>query len=331
MHIDVHVHAAPPRFLAALGAHTEVTREGGAHSVAQGHGKLKLGAAFADPATLVARLDTMRIDVALISLVPLLLGYRMPVEAAAALAAEANAGLAEFAAAAPLRLRWLAHVPLQDAALATVLLEQAMAAGALGAQIGTNVSGANLDDPRFADFFAAAARLKAFVLVHAVDCLAPERLTRHYASNIIGNPYEAGLAVGSVILGQVAERAPGMHMCFCHGGGAAPALAGRWDQGWSSGRLDGTVLPRAPSRYFRNLWFDTLVYGEEQLRLLAALAGPDRLLLGSDAPFPIAEADPVGFVKRATWLSAGEQAAILGGNAAALLGLTGTSKFKEAS
>jgi aminocarboxymuconate-semialdehyde decarboxylase len=268
----------------------------------------------------------MKIDIALVSLVPLLLGYRMPGAAANELAAEVNASLAAFAAAAPTRLRWLAHVPLQDVAVSVQMLEQAMAAGALGVQIGTNVDGRNLDDPVFAEFFATANRLHAFVLVHAVDCLAPERLTRHYANNIIGNPYEAGLAVGSMILGQVAARAPQMKMCFCHGGGAAPALAGRWDQAWKSGRLDGTVLPRAPSTYFRQLWFDTLVYGEEQLRLLVAIAGADRVMLGSDAPFPIAEADPVSFVRNAAWLSEEEKNAMLGGTAVALLGLNETKE-----
>lgn len=322
MHIDVHVHAAPPAFLAALGQYTEVSNEGGAYKVKQGHGQLKLGREFSDPQALVAKLDATGIDLALISLVPLLLGYRLPAAAANALAAEANASLAAFAAAAPTRLRWLAHVPLQDVAVSIQLLEQVMAAGALGVQIGTNVEGRNLDDSVFEDFFAAASRLRAFVLVHAVDCLAPERLTRHYANNIIGNPYEAGLAVGSVILGQVAARAPQMNMCFCHGGGAAPALAARWDQGWKSGRLDGTVLAEAPSAGFRRLWFDTLVYGEEQLRLLIALAGADRVLLGSDAPFPIAEADPVGFVRRLSWLDEAQKSAILGGSAAALLNLT---------
>ena len=67
-----------------------------------------------------------------------------------------------------------------------------MNAGALGAQIGTHVNGANLDEEQFKPFFVKAAELNAFLLVHAVDCMAAHRLERHYATNLIGNPYESG-------------------------------------------------------------------------------------------------------------------------------------------
>lgn len=320
--IDVHVHAAPRRYLKALAQITSVEERDGAFLVAdidQMGGPLRLGADFHEPERLLARLDACGVDIGVVSLATMMLGYQRPTITAVRLAEAANAGLAEFAATGHGRFRWLATVPFQDLGQSLRILGDAMRAGASGVQIGSNVNGRNLDDPVFAEFFTAAAELRAFVLVHSVDCLAPQRLARHYLSNIVGNPYESGLAVGSVIFGRVLERAPGLRLCFCHGGGAAPAMAARWDRAWAIGRLDGTTLERAPSSYFRDVWFDSLVYGEEQLRLLTALAGTDRVLLGSDTPFPIADPEPVARLRRIAWLSDDQRNAILGANVAPLL------------
>ena len=56
------------------------------------------------------------------------------------------------------------------------------------------------------------------------------------------------------------------------------------------------------------------------LRALVAFAGADRVLLGSDYPFDMADARPADTVAAAGLDPAAEEA-ILGGNAARLLGL----------
>jgi aminocarboxymuconate-semialdehyde decarboxylase len=320
MIVDVHVHIAPPEFLAALEASgSEVVHGPDGAVVRTGELKLQLPPEFLSPEAFVGRLDRIGVDVGVVSIATLLVDYTSPNDVAERVAMAANIGMANFVKAAPQRLRWLAHVPMQDIPAACRILEQAMAAGALGAQIGTHVNGRNLDEPYFKPFFEKASALGAFFLVHSVDCMAAHRLSRHYATNIIGNPYESGLAVASVIFGQVREQAPNMHLCFCHGGGAAPALAARWDRAWSIDRLDGTKLSVAPSQAFKSLWFDSLCYGPEQLRLLVSLAGTDRVLLGSDNPFPIAHPDPVGAIRSIDWLSDAEKNGILGANAQKLL------------
>lgn len=320
MIIDVHMHIAPPEFLAALSkTGSEIIPNGDGVLVNSGGLKLQLAPEFLTPEAFVTRLDKLKIDIGVVSIATLLVDYRLPNGVAAEVAAAANLGMAKFVASATKRLRWLAHVPMQDIPAACTILEEAMSAGALGAQIGTHVNGRNLDEAYFKPFFDTAAKLGAFLLVHSVDCMAETRLTRHYATNVIGNPYESGLAVASAIFGQVCDASPSLQLCFCHGGGAAPALATRWDRAWSINRLGGTTLPKPPSAAFKSLWFDSLCYGEEQLRLLIALAGPDRVLLGSDNPFPIAHPDPVGSIHAIKWLSESERRAILGGNAQALL------------
>jgi aminocarboxymuconate-semialdehyde decarboxylase len=56
------------------------------------------------------------------------------------------------------------------------------------------------------------------------------------------------------------------------------------------------------------------------LRALVAFAGADRVLLGSDYPFDMADARPAATVA-AAGLDPDDERAVLGGNAARLLGL----------
>jgi hypothetical protein len=48
-----------------------------------------------------------------------------------------------------------------------------------------------------------------------------------------------------------------------------------------------------PSSFATSFWYDTLVYDPANLSLLAERAGADRLVIGTDYPFTIAE-DPPG-------------------------------------
>ena len=53
---------------------------------------------------------------------------------------------------------------------------------------------------------------------------------------------------------------------------------------------------------------------------LVKKVGPSRIVCGSD--YPVGDEDPVGYVNRAKGVSSADKAAILGGNAAKLLGLS---------
>ena len=59
------------------------------------------------------------------------------------------------------------------------------------------------------------------------------------------------------------------------------------------------TLPRKVGDYLRGLYFDTVCFEPGYLRLATEIIPAENLLLGSDAPFPLGEPDPVNFVRRA--------------------------------
>jgi aminocarboxymuconate-semialdehyde decarboxylase len=69
-----------------------------------------------------------------------------------------------------------------------------------------------------------------------------------------------------------------------------------------------------PAAGFRRLYFDTVVFEPAALRYLLAVAGADRVMLGSDYPFPIQDPDPLRVVRDAV-SDAATVEAVLGGNA----------------
>jgi aminocarboxymuconate-semialdehyde decarboxylase len=63
------------------------------------------------------------------------------------------------------------------------------------------------------------------------------------------------------------------------------------------------------------------VFRPDQLEYLVDLVGVERVMMGTDYPFDMQEFEPVSFVESATKLSASERKKILGGNAAAIMGI----------
>jgi aminocarboxymuconate-semialdehyde decarboxylase len=68
-------------------------------------------------------------------------------------------------------------------------------------------------------------------------------------------------------------------------------------------------------------WYDSCTYTESTLRYLLDVVGSDRVVLGTDYPAPMMEADPVPWINGMRSLSAEEKEGILERNPARLLGL----------
>jgi aminocarboxymuconate-semialdehyde decarboxylase len=233
-----------------------------------------------------------------------------------------NDALAERCAAHPDRVSALGAVPLQDPRAAAAELERLMGERVLGGvEAAASVAGAFIGDDRFLPFWETAEAAAAVVLVHPTTRgFDLPVLEQHYLWNTVGNPLETAVAGAHLVMAGVLERFPRLRVVLAHGGGALPAVRGRLRKAHSFQPQARARLTEPPDASLRRLYYDTVTHDTGLLRDLLDYAGADHVLLGSDRPFDMGTADPVGEV-RALHLDAEAERAVLGGNAAALLGL----------
>ena len=127
------------------------------------------------------------------------------------------------------------------------------------------------------------------------------------------------MSLAGLILSGVLERFPDLRLCVVHGGGFAPYQIGRLDKGFrEKPGLVGANITQAPSEYLKEIYVDTVVHDPAALGYLIHYLGPERILLGTDYPFEMGEADPVAFVRSVPGISENEVNAICGDNASEL-------------
>lgn len=324
--VDVHAHAIPRDAVAAMqDAHpdhapTIFERDGGIHlSYANGRKSGPLPVGMLDLEPRLADMDAVGVTRQVVSAAPPNFNYAAPVEVAADFTRIQNDALLDMNVRAPERLEVFAHLPMQDIDASLAEVERMSDRPAVrGVQIGSNVSGRNLDDQAFEPLWEALAAAGLAVIVHPDKVAGADRLTSYYLQNFIGNPTDSTIAIASLIFGGVLERHPGLRFCFVHGGGFAPYQIGRWDHGFACRPEAQTVISIPPSDYFARLYFDSLTHDRMSLQFLGQRVGWDHVLLGSDYQFDMADKDPVQSV-RALGLSAEDEAAVLGGNAETFL------------
>ena len=242
-----------------------------------------------------------------------------------AMAQVANDEYAALQVKHPDRFVGTAAVPLQDPKRAIEELDRAVRVkGLRGVNLLANVQGRYLDAPEFLPFFEHVQGLEIPVLVHPTDPGGAAAADEHALFAHVGYPLDTTVAIARSIFSGLFERFPRIAWIFYHGGGAAPYLRSRWDQGFRNNFPEAPALTRLPSEYVASLYFDTPVYDAETLGFLVSVTGADHVLLGTDYPYALmADADPVGTVRKIPRLKAADRAKILGGNAARLFGLMG--------
>ncbi|MFN0074712.1 MAG: amidohydrolase family protein, partial [Chloroflexota bacterium] len=148
-----------------------------------------------------------------------------------------------------------------------------------------------------------------------------ERAGSYGLSNSLGVIVEDAIVVASLILGGVLESCPNLKACIAHGGGPACYAMGRIDRGWQGTPAERRTIPRLPSSYQRQLYYDTVVGNEAALRFLLDQVGADRVVLGSDWPFVPWHPSPVTWLEGLQTLSQDEKEQILSRNLQTLLTL----------
>ncbi|WP_460653929.1 amidohydrolase family protein [Kribbella endophytica] len=269
-------------------------------------------------------MDADGIDLQVVSPTPVFFGYERPADQAVKLARIFNDRTLETLAGDE-RFVPFCQVPLQDPDAACAELDRCLDAGHVGVEIGNHVGDRDLDDDGIVAFLTHCALVGAPVLVHPWDMPGGPRVDRWMARWLTGMPAETHLSVLAMILGGAFDRLPEtLRICFAHGGGSFPFWLGRLDNAWH--RRGDIVRGRsmhAPSHYLDRFFVDTVVFDEAPLRLLVDTLGEDRVMVGSDYPYPLGERPAGEVVRKAGFLSDGQRHKLLTANATRYLGRSG--------
>jgi aminocarboxymuconate-semialdehyde decarboxylase len=327
MIVDVHAHCVPTGFRewlrqrgSSVGADVVESASGTAVRFPNG---AETGTQFGwseltDTETRISAMDVAGVDVQVLSGWIDLVGYEIDGRNAMEYAKAHNLALVEEQARHPQRFRSLGTVPLQEPARAVEVLTHAMTElGMAGVQLATTVRGRYLDEIEGLDaFWEAAEELGAFVLLHPLHPLGTIDLHRYFLENSVGRPAETSIAVAGLIMSGVLERFPRLALCAVHGAGFVPFQLGRLDRSfYQVPRLAQQRLAQPPSASFANLYADSIVHDPDALTFLVKRMGADRVLLGTDYPFPMGDGDPVALIRSAPGLADDAIESILGGNA----------------
>ncbi|HET7669967.1 MAG TPA: amidohydrolase family protein, partial [Burkholderiales bacterium] len=243
--IDVHTHIVPEKFPPYAGKGRDVPwpSMAPAHACHQ-HVMIsgKVYRTVSDGCWSVPRriedMGAMRITKQVISPMPELLSYWLPLEDASVMCRYLNDEIVRMIAEAPQRFYGLGAVPLQDVDAAIRELEYCKKAKLAGVEIASHVNGVSIGHEQFEPFFAAAEAMGAAIFVHALRPAGQDRIVGPFIEQAVCFPGDIGLACASMISGGIGARHPKLRIAFSHGGGVMSILLPRLVHAWN-------VFPKA--------------------------------------------------------------------------------------
>ena len=327
--IDVHAHFFPERFIRAIetaggpsGGSIDRSSPIGPTIVTKGQRTAPLEARYWDLPKRVASMNRQGVAVQALSLTAPMV-YWAEGELGARLAREWNDGASEAHTAHPDRFVVCLTLPMQDTTQALTELERgARLPGARAVYMGTNVNGRNLSDPAFFPVFERCQALGFPVMLHPFNVNGAERLRAYYLTNLLGNPYDTGIAVAHLIFGGVMDRLPKLQVVLPHAGGTFPLVWGRLQRGQKVRHEANKAAKKPVKAYLRRFTYDTISHDPGALRYLINTVGADQVMLGTDFCFDMGYEKPVDVIRdNAVKLSRADQARVIRENAARLLRL----------
>ncbi|WP_127125538.1 amidohydrolase family protein [Georgenia sp. SYP-B2076] len=311
--VDVHTHLAPVLPDGADGVAAD-----GERLVVDGHAVGPLG--LYRPDALEAYLDDAGLESAVVSPPPPFFRQELDPAAAAAWVRALNDGVLRSVAGRT-RLLPLAYLPLEHPDVA-VAEYAALRGDARWAGVTASAGGRSqpLDGEALAPLWRMLDEDGRTLLLHP-GTSADARLDRHYLANLLGNPAETGMAAAELVFGAVLSTYPRVRVVLSHCGGVVPSVVGRWQRGYDTDRPGVARLELPPREAVRRLYVDDLAHDPAVVDLAVEVFGADRLLVGSDWPFPMGSSDPLALIAH-RGAEAQRRAAV--DNAAAALGRRAT-------
>ncbi|HSA68775.1 MAG TPA: amidohydrolase family protein [Burkholderiales bacterium] len=304
--IDVHTHIVPEKFPSYRGKGRDVPWP----SMADAHAchkhvmiSGKLYRTVSDGSWSVPRrieqMSEMRVTRQVLSPMPELLSYWLPLDDAKVLIRYLNEQIAELLQAAPERFVGLGCVPLQDTDSAIGELQFLKSdLNFPGVEIASHVNGVSIGDARFEPFFAAAERLGAAIFVHALRPAGQERIVGAFPEQAVCFPGDVALACASMITGGIASRHPKLRIAFSHGGGTMSILMPRLVHAWNNFPKAKESLQESPATIARRFYYDELVFEPNAVRFLVETFGESQIVVGTDYPFALGDWKPLETLKK---------------------------------
>jgi aminocarboxymuconate-semialdehyde decarboxylase len=326
--VDVHSHVLPQELMEAIRQRPrdfQMRVEGAGEKeifVRDDRHSTPVYAEFYDADAKVEGMDRKGIDISVISVTPVVFFYWLPADAGLAAARVMNDGIARMAARRPDRLRGMATLPMQDPDAAVTELERVVKEhGFRSIELGCRIKGQLLAEPQFRPVLKRAQELGVFIFTHPyVAGALPRDLDCYYLGNLAGLPFDTALMAAHLMFSGALDELPDLKIILAHGGGHLPYQIGRLAHGYAVRKEARANTRNSPLKLLRRFYFDALTHDADALRFLVEKAGADRVTIGTDAPFDMAEDNPLAMIDALTGLTAQQRDRILGLNALELLG-----------
>ena len=316
MIVDCHAHLVPPELLAAIRKDAAkfpnarlIEQDGSlAFSFAGGKPTRPVSKPLSDIPARLAWLAKNGIDKQVVGGWVDMFGYELPGAEGVVWARLANDALLAAAKAAP-HFVPLATVPLGDGARAGAVLKDAIKTGFAGTMIGTlpRGVGSTLDAKDLDAFWRAADEAGALVHIHPSFDAGDVRVNDFGLANGLGRITDAAVAVARLISAGHIAKYKNVKFFAPMGAAALPFVLGRL-------KRNHAITPGIgdPVAALASIYTDTILHDARVLKFVIEMMGTERLMMGSDMPFPIGDLEPLKIVA-AAGLSAAQAASINGG------------------
>jgi aminocarboxymuconate-semialdehyde decarboxylase len=302
---DIHCHFVPEEFFAFAKSRDEFAikvkrQEGDLVDLDIRGMHFGLNTTFFDMNKQLERMRRDGVERTILSQATPFIDYHLDAKIAVEAARVFNDSLAAAIAPDKTRFGGWALLPMQDPQAAALELRRCVRDhGFVGGHIASNVRGVYLHDDSFAPIFQAAVDLNVPLFVHPADPLGKDRTKEFELTIVAGYLFDSTINILKMICSGFLDRWPTLKLVCAHAGAFSPALRARMQREVDTNPALSATLKMPVGDYLRRLYFDTICFEPAILRYVAEVVPVEHLMLGSDAPFPLGEPDPVNFVRNA--------------------------------